>query len=68
MIKPDENPLDYVDDYVHGLLSPEAAEIVAQYCEQSRLGRVALQEAQRRYDALASYSPSAAGRVDIHRS
>ena len=49
MIKPDDNILDYVDDYLHGLLSPEDAERVERYCETSRLGRVALAEARRRF-------------------
>jgi hypothetical protein len=46
MIKPDDNLLDYVDDYVHGLLSAEDAEIVERFCETSRLGQVALDEAR----------------------
>jgi hypothetical protein len=46
MITPDDNLLDYVDDYVHGLLSAEDAEIVERFCESSRLGQVALDEAR----------------------
>ncbi len=60
MIKPDENPIDYIDDYVHGLLSPEDAEIVERYCEASRLGKVALEEAQKRYEAMQAVAPSEA--------
>ncbi len=57
MIKPDENLLDYVDDYVHGLLSVEDAEIVRQFCKTSRLGQVALEEARQRYAAMQSVPP-----------
>ena len=57
MIKPDENILDYVDDYVHGLLSAQDAEIVRQFCETSRLGQVALEEARQRYAALQAIPP-----------
>jgi len=60
MIKPDENPIDYIDDYVHGLLSPEDADIVERYCEASRLGKVALEEAQKRYEAMQAVAPSEA--------
>jgi len=60
MIKPDENLIDYIDDYVHGLLSPEDADIVERYCETSRLGQVALEEAQKRYEAMQAVAPSEA--------
>ena len=52
MIKPDENLIDYVDDYVHGLLSPEDAELVERYCQKSPVGKVALEEARKRYAAI----------------
>jgi alpha-2-macroglobulin-like protein len=57
MIKLDENLLDYVDDYVHGLLSAEDAEVVRQFCKTSRLGQVALDEARQRYAAMQSVPP-----------
>jgi hypothetical protein len=60
MIKPDDNLLDYVDDYVHGLLSAEDAEIVRRFCETSRLGQVALDEAQHRYEAMQAVPPAEA--------
>ena len=34
MIRPDDNILDFVDDYVHGLLSPQDEQLVEQYCER----------------------------------
>ena len=57
MIGPNDDILNYVDDYVHGLLTPEDAETVRRFCETSRLGRAALEESQRRYEALQSLPP-----------
>jgi len=68
MIKPDDNIIDYVDDYVHGLLSPEDAETVERYCETSRLGKVALEEAQKRYEAMQALPPSEASERLIQRT
>ena len=68
MIKPDDNIIDYVDDYVHGLLSPEDAETVERYCETSRLGRVAMEEAQKRYEAMQALPPSEASERLIQRT
>lgn len=58
MIKPDDNLLDYVDDYVQGVLPEDEARKVAEYCEKSRVGQVALEEARRRYKALQALPPS----------
>lgn len=68
MISPDENLLDYVDDYVHGLLSADDAETVRQFCETSRLGHVALQEARQRYAALQAVPPVEASEDLIQRT
>jgi hypothetical protein len=61
MIKPDDNILDYVDDYVQGILPEDEARQVEEYCEKSRVGQVALEEARRRYEALKSLPTSQAG-------
>ena len=51
MIGPNDDILNFIDDYVHGLLTPEDAETVRRFCETSRLGRAALEDAQRRCEA-----------------
>ncbi|MHC4405952.1 MAG: MG2 domain-containing protein, partial [Planctomycetota bacterium] len=60
MIQPEDNILDYVDDYVHGALSPKDAKIVERYCETTRVGKVALEEARRRFEAMKMVPPSEA--------
>lgn len=57
MIGPNDEILNFIDDYLHGLLTPEDAETVRRFCETSRLGRAALEDAQRRYQALKSLPP-----------
>ena len=68
MINPEDNIIDYVDDYVHGLLSPEDAELVERYCRDSRLGAVALEEARRRLEAIGAVAPSEASEELIQRT
>ncbi len=60
MLTPEDNLLDYVDDYVHGLLSPDEARLVARFCENSKLGQAALEDARRRYEALQQLPPAEA--------
>ena len=52
MVNPNLHVLDYVDAYLHDLLSPVEAESVARHCEQCPICQVALAEARKRYDAL----------------
>jgi uncharacterized protein YfaS (alpha-2-macroglobulin family) len=68
MIRPEDNILDFVDDYVHGLLEPDDAQRVREYCETTRLGAVALEEAQRRREALQALPPSEAAESLIRRT
>lgn len=68
MIRPDDNILDFVDDYVHGLLSPEDEQLVERYCERSALGRAALEEARKRYAALQAIAPSEASEKLIQQT
>ncbi len=60
MIDPDANLVDYVDDYVHGLLDAQDAALIARYCETSAVGRAALVEANQRLAVLNSLPPSIA--------
>ena len=60
MLTPEDNLLDYVDDYVHGLLSPDEARLVARFCENSKLGQAALEDARQRYEALQQLPPAEA--------
>jgi len=60
MIDPDANLVDYVDDYVHGLLDTDDAARIANYCETSAVGRAALVEANQRLAVLNSLPPSIA--------
>ena len=68
MIRPDDNILDFVDDYVHGLLSPQDEQLVEQYCERSPLGRVALEEARKRFAAMQAIPPSEASEKLIQQT
>ena len=68
MIGPNDDILNYIDDYVHGLLTPQDAETVRRFCEASPLGRAALEAAQRRYEALQSIPPTEASEELIRQT
>jgi len=52
MIRPNEHVLEFVDDYLHEVLSPADTEIVEHHCETCRVCKVALEEAEKRLQAL----------------
>src|SRR4051794_19407758 len=52
MLKANDHVVDWVDDYLHELLEPGEAAQVERHCEQCRMCQVALEEAQRRSQAL----------------
>ena len=58
MLRPEDNLLDYIDDYVHGLLPPADARTVERFCAHSKLGQAALEAAQQRQAMLQSLSAS----------
>ncbi|MDP1560006.1 MAG: MG2 domain-containing protein, partial [Pirellulaceae bacterium] len=68
MIGSDENLVDYVDAYVHGLLRGTDAVRVAQFCEKSKVGRAALEEAQQRLVLFNSIPPTIASEELIQRT
>jgi type II secretory pathway pseudopilin PulG len=52
MLSPHDHVLDYVDAYLHEVLSAEDARVVSRHCESCPICQVALQEARRRLDAM----------------
>jgi hypothetical protein len=54
MLKPHDHVLDYVDDYLHEVLSAADAAYVERHCEGCRVCKVALEEARKRFTALES--------------
>jgi hypothetical protein len=60
MLANHDHVLDYVDDYLHQLLSANDTTYVERHCEGCRLCKVALEEARKRYAALETVSPSEA--------
>ena len=60
MRDPIQYTLEHVDDYLHGLLTEDDAQFVAEQCERSNICQAALEEAQKRFDALQSLPPSEA--------
>jgi len=52
--------VDFVDDYLHGVLRPDDAAYTAQHTEECRICRVALEEARRRLEALDSLAATEA--------
>lgn len=68
MIGPHDNLLDYIDDYVHGLLPPDEASRVEQFCQHSRLGQAALEDARKRLQALQSLPPAEASEQLIQQT
>jgi type II secretory pathway pseudopilin PulG len=57
MINPDEHVLEYVDACLHEVLSAPDKEQVAAHCRACAICRVALEEAQKRREALESLPP-----------
>jgi alpha-2-macroglobulin-like protein len=54
MLKHNEHALELVDACLHGVLSDADAAIVKKHCEECPICRVAWDEAQKRFEALAS--------------
>ncbi len=52
MLNPNEHMLEQVDAYLHGALDFHDRQTVKWHCEQCPICRVALEEAQKRFDAL----------------
>jgi type II secretory pathway pseudopilin PulG len=53
----DEHALDYVDAYLHDALSASSRRRVAAHCRECPICKVALEEAQKRFDLLQSSPP-----------
>ncbi len=60
MLNPKEHVLDYVDDYLHDVLSPEDAQAVEEHCERCPICRAGIDEARKRFEALKSVAHSEA--------
>jgi hypothetical protein len=60
MLKPNDHVLDYVDDYLHEVLSPADAMYVERHGEQCQICKVALEEARKRFAALENVPTSEA--------
>ena len=54
MIDRNEHVLDFVDDYLHGILSPEDTAAVESHCESCPICQVAMEEAEKRAVAIQS--------------
>jgi len=54
MLRDHDHVLEYVDAYLHEVLSPLDAEIVEQHCDRCPVCKVALDEARKRFAALAT--------------
>jgi hypothetical protein len=57
MINPNDHVLEYVDAYLHDVLSAPDKERVAAHCQACAICSVALEEAQKRREALESLPP-----------
>ncbi|MBL8891877.1 MAG: hypothetical protein JNL67_18015 [Planctomycetaceae bacterium] len=68
MIGPEDNLIDYVDDYVHGLLNERDAALVGRFCETSKLGQAALDDARQRYALFHSLPATVASEELIQRT
>ncbi len=54
MIQPNDHVLEHVDACLHGLLNEADAAAVRKHCDECPICRVAWDEAQKRFDALAA--------------
>lgn len=54
MLRPNDHVLEHVDACLHGVLSESDAAAVKKHCDECPICRVAWDEAQKRFDALAS--------------
>ncbi len=52
MLDPNDHVLDYVDAYLHELLSREDARTLEKHCTTCRICQAAMEEARRRFEAL----------------
>ncbi|GAF68578.1 unnamed protein product, partial [marine sediment metagenome] len=53
----DDHVLEHVDAYLHEALSPQEADRVRCHLKKCRICQVAMEEAQRRFDALRAVPP-----------
>ena len=53
----DDHVLEYVDPYLHDVLSPSSRKRVEEHCRQCPICNVALAEAQKRFDLMQSLPP-----------
>ena len=68
MRDPHEHVLDYVDDYLHDVLSPSEALAVEQHCQKCSICQAALQEARKRFDALTAMAPIEASQALVQQT
>ncbi len=54
MFSPGDHVVDHVDAYLHDALSHGEADYVHKHCQTCRVCQVALEEAQKRFDAMQS--------------
>ncbi len=52
MLKPNQHVLDYIDDYLHGALSASDAQVVERHCATCRICKTAMEEAEKRFEAM----------------
>ena len=52
MIEPNEHVLDYLDGYLHHILSHDDVELLEKHCRSCRICQVALEQARKRFDAM----------------
>ena len=76
MFLPDDHVVDYVDAYLHDVLSHDDSRYVEGHCEECRICQVALEEARARFAAVQTLPPVGASeeliratrkRIDEHR-
>src|SRR5438874_2077769 len=60
MLHEQNHVLDYVDDYLHGVMSPDDAAFLERHVESCRICKVGLEEARRRQAALDAVAASEA--------
>ncbi len=53
----DDHVLEYVDPYLHDVLSPSSRKRVEEHCRLCPICNVALSEAQKRFDLMQSLPP-----------
>jgi uncharacterized protein YfaS (alpha-2-macroglobulin family) len=68
MLRADDHVVEFIDDYLHGLLSPDDERIVQHHCAQCRICQTALEEGQRRFDAMGSLPPAEASEKLIQQT